>query len=459
MTRVIVWLARHLFCGLLTTVAYGQPSYYEVRISGKAVGYNDLTLGYANLNWADPPQAHGDLCVTGADKGKKFWPKVYLQVIYTRPNIIKLATSPTALFKVRAETIILRRSYSHLFDSSNIFVPAWEYIYQGTTFTFNRIPNDLRSLSLSSWGYDDVYYQIIRTPERVTAAKFRLNNYDTLSKKQVLAFEATNPPHVALESPSEATPSEVSKTRFEKGKVSAVVPRSRLSDLRRFLIAEGGGVFEDPSNDACGAPYVELEITVSSLLEFYYARKLQASGLVVTAYPRPLGAGPGFDAVDVDKQTEELISSVDVKFQEKQKQLSNIVIRNVRAFVEARRPGFKGKGHVTLLQGGQFLAFRMEIVGPALSECTRNRWEKLVLQIMPTTALLNMQWMYQFQEGFFAPGNLDFEPDDTRFQENRIPDGSLQKLQEVFGGFFADRGLSAGNSQDEAKNSDIDCRL
>jgi hypothetical protein len=156
-----------------------------------------------------------------------------------------------------------------------------------------------------------------------------------------------------------------------------------------------------------------------------------------------------------------LFRASEVTLEDKDQQLWKMISQNLQAFIQARRPDFKQSGTIERLQhGNQVFAYRIEIVGPALSECTRNRWEKLLLQIIPqgisNTDTVNL--LLQFQEGFFAPGSPDRRPDDARLEENRISDGPLEQLQERLGGFLLTRGFSHIEDYGVV-SSDVVCKL
>jgi hypothetical protein len=299
-----------------------------------------------------------------------------------------------------------------------------------------------------SSGSDDMSYGIMS--EDGPISRYDLRNYDSLTKEEVLALEIQRGPYI-------------SDGGYERGVVFAVLAPDRLDDLRSFLTEDGGGAdFEKPSFDACGAPHVRVQISVPPLLEFYYARKIQLTGLVATAYPNALGAGPAFDSLTIsDKKLADLFNASDVDAREKDQQLWAMIVRNVRAFVQERRPEFQASGTIARLQrgGGQLFAYRMEIVGPALAECSRNRWEKLLLQVIPQGMMRGeVDLLFQFQDGFFAPGSLDQRPDDARIQENHIPDGSLERLQELLGGFLVARGFKQSDDGTPT-SSDVACKL
>ena len=438
---------------LLPATSYAEPtlSYYEASISSEGHERH----GYANLDWSDPDNVHGDLCLMSGDKGAKPI-KLPLRGTNQKTGELSLTIPPIADITFPPQPFVLTRIGDFpLFELANKKVVRWvSYGSLGDDsklfeVDLVRIPSKLGAVHYhSSSGSDDTSYGIMS--DDGPDYRYDLSNYDSLTKEEVLAIEAKRYPYI-------------SDGGYERGVVLAVLTPDRLDDLRSFLVEEAGGAdFEKPSFDACGAPYVQVQISVPPLLEFYYARKIQLTGLVVTAYPNALGAGPAFDSLGIaDKKLADLFNASDIDAREKDQQLWAIIVRNVRAFVQERRPEFQASGTIARLQrgGGQFFAYRIEIVGPALSECSRNRWEKLLLQVIPQGIFRgDVELIFQFQDGFFAPGSLDQRPDDSRIQENRIPDGSLERLQELLGGFLVARGFKP--SDDGTPTSfDVACKL
>jgi hypothetical protein len=432
-------------------------SYYRADLWG-----NEYRTGYASLDWSNPEDVRGELCLMPGDKGGSPV-KVPLRGTNPRDGVLNLTIPAISGLSFAAQPLVFQRGTSGLFYDQRTMVPAWDYALPSTGdarqddqqfaryvngVNLVRIPADLRTLVLNGGHGDDATYGVLRGRSTV---RYQLRNYDSLGKEQVLALERRNPPFVG-------------DGGYETGIVLAVAARGRLRELRDFLLAEGGGaVFEAPSFEACGAPFVHLRLAVPPLLEFYYVRKLQASGHVVTAYVDVLGAGPGISSFSIDdRRLVQLFNASDVRLEDKDRQLWTMIQRHVRAFAEARRQEFQARGAIARLQrgGGQVFAYRIEIVGPALSECTRNRWEKIVLQVLPQTILNDgkVHLLFQIQEGFFAPGSPDRRPDDSRLQENRIPDGPLEQLQERLGGFLVARGFFSEDDSASA-NADVGCRF
>jgi hypothetical protein len=436
---------------LLPALSYAEPplSYYEASISSEGHERH----GYANLDWSDPDNVHGDLCLMSRDKGAKAI-KLPLRGTNRKTGELSLTIPPIAGITFPPQPFVLTRSSDFpLFELASKRVTRWFYYGsledESKLFEVDliRIPSELGSVRYSS-GSDDMSYGIM--PEDGPTYRYDLSNYDSLTKEEVLALETQRYPYI-------------SDGGYERGVVLTVLTPDRLDDLRSFLAEDGGGAdFENPSFDACGAPYVQVRISVPPLLEFYYARKLQLTGLVMTAYPYALGAGPSFDSLSIsDKKLADLFTASDIDAKEKDQQLWAMIVRNVRAFVQERRPEFQGSGTIARLQrgGGQLFAYRLEIVGPALSECSRNRWEKLLLQVIPQGIIRGeVDLLFQFQDGFFAPGSLDQRPDDARIQENHIPDGRLERLQELLGGFLIAQGFKPSDDGTPS-SSDVACKL
>jgi len=437
-------------------IANGQISYYQVMISDPRP--YEYRTGYGRLDWSNRENVRGELCL---DRGEKRSDPIRLAVQGKNPRdgelLLNIPAIPGLTFA--AQPFRFTRGSSALFTTTERTTTAWDYFLPSSgdpgedekqprpyvdSVTLTQIPSELRFLAIRP-ETGDASYRI----GSASGPKYALSNYDRLSKEQVLALERARRPHV-------------SDGGHEQGVVLAVVRRDALKKLRDFLSAEGGGAtFEDPSFQACGAPFVMLSVEVAPLLEFYYARKLQVTGLVISAFVKALGAGPSFSYLGIDdRRFVRLLDGLDLSSQHQQ--LWTLLLGHVRAFVDARRPDFQPRGTISRLErgNGQAFAYRMELTGPALSECTRNRWEKLILQILVQNISINgnIFLVFQIQEGFFAPGSLDRRPDDSRLRENRISDGELEQLQDRLLGFLVARGFFAEDGNTSA-NADVGCRF
>jgi hypothetical protein len=252
---------------------------------------------------------------------------------------------------------------------------------------------------------------------------------------------------------------------YDPGVVAVVYEPKRRAEIEQFLAKEGGGAHFGPlAPPDCGAPYVSDEVAVPGLLEFYYARLLQRSRLVLTSYPVVEGAGPEFFALrTVWKPVKAILADASLGIDQKDLKISNFIEPKIKAFFLARRPEFTGSGEMTRLNGGTPFVYRLQIVGPRFTVCDRKGWEKLVLQLIPMVGLAadgELGFVFQFEEGFFAPGALDRRPDDARFRENRIEDGALTELQGIMGRYLQQHGfVSDEGAADEPAATEVACRL
>ena len=460
-----------LVCGLialvLATPAAAQLTYYAATIE---IG-NRNSQGYVTLDWSDPKNAQGELCLQDdSEDGEAL--RVSLSASNPQPDLLQLHLPKIASMPFEEPLQLYRGKVKSTLLQSRIpqVTTIWKYRNYRSQPTIRAIslqefPNDLRNLQLSiSFSGNDSTYE--RTGSRSEPVKYHLRNYDGLSKEAIIASESKNP--------------YFGDGGYTRGRVLALVPRNRLEELRQFLLKEGGGavIEEDgaPSTwratpydrlesrrPRCEGPVARVSISVSPFLEFYYVRKLQTSGVVLTAYVEQLGAGAGFASFRTkNKRFTELFSAANIRLEEKDRELWSLLHRHVRAFIEARRPDFKERGTIARLHSGgvQALSYRMEIVGPAFAECTRNRWEKIVLQVVPQAVFMdNLILLFQIQEGFFAPSSADRRPDDARISENRIPDGRLQQLQDLLGGFLIGNGFFGDEQVVRASTEDVRCAL
>jgi hypothetical protein len=283
--------------------------------------------------------------------------------------------------------------------------------------------------------------------------KFRLSAYDGMSKEAVIALEARHPPYVG-------------DGGYDPGVIAAIYEPRRRGEIEQFLADEGGGAQLEPlAPPDCGAPYVSAEIAVPGLLEFYYARLLQRRRLVLASYPVVEGAGPEFFSLHtVWQPVKGILADASLKIEQKDLRISNFIEPQIRAFFVARRPDFAEAGEMTRLNGGTPFVYRLQVVGPRFTQCDRAGWEKLVLQIIPMPGIEadgSISFVFQFQEGFFAPGAPDRRPDDARFRENRLDDGALTELQGIMGRYLQQHGFVSdeGPADDASGTTQVACRL
>ncbi|MGO3929583.1 hypothetical protein [Rhodopseudomonas pseudopalustris] len=234
---------------------------------------------------------------------------------------------------------------------------------------------------------------------------------------------------------------------IDPGKVKVRVNSSKVSDLNRFLrIISARPVLDDIAANRCGVPILDEEIDVVPLLESWSAAKIASSGLVISADVVVLPAGPGALALTTSsKNFMQVVShdrrSVDVR----DAQLSREFQRLMLSFAGRRRPNFEASGSVQRLIDNTPFFYRFEIKGLALARCDPNRWEKIVMQFLLHRSLTSddaVGIVLQIQEGFFAMSPPSQPPADTRYLENRIPDGDLENLQQRMAGYLIDRGFS-----------------
>ena len=437
-----------------------HQSFYRASLSfSNAAGSDVYVEGYAALQWQSSGDVTGTICVIGPDaNGRKV---EYDELAVTGRNSadgkLDIRIGPPAGLPQSRLAAALPKDKVHL------------------TLTKANPP----LLPSSSWGIDadtsggaggaaDFSLDLERFPKRTDAlvrhwlehdvtsyndGKFRLSTYDGMSKEAVVALEARDPPYVG-------------DGGYDPGVVAAIYEPKRRGEIERFLADEGGGAQFGPlAPPDCGAPYVRAEIAVPGLLEFYYARLLQRSRLVLASYPVVEGAGPEFFALrTVWQPVKGILADASLKIDQKDLKISNFIEPQVRAFFVARRPEFARSGEMTRLNGGTPFVYRLQVVGPRFTQCDRAGWEKLVLQIIPMVGIEAdgaISFVFQFQEGFYAPGAPDRRPDDARFRENRLDDGALSELQGIMGRYLQQHGFvsEGGSGDDESGTTQVACRL
>ncbi|HYJ52501.1 MAG TPA: hypothetical protein VEW04_04955, partial [Allosphingosinicella sp.] len=243
-----------------------------------------------------------------------------------------------------------------------------------------------------------------------------LTIYDGFTREQAIAFEQRNQRAML----------------YTPGLVLAIVEPSNLRALQETLdrMGDGARVLNIELKD-CGGGGMLVGISVPPLLEFWYARRLQTSGLVATAYPEGQGRDPGWTDPFVVRNAAVIAAfrNPQVPLAAKYDALWNVFAQRLAAFARNRRPGFNAQGRVRRLGGGPVHIFRGEIVGRSLAICEQGRWEKLHIQatVIPADSVGVMSISIQISEGFFARGATP--PSDERFRDNRIPDSDLERLQ------------------------------
>ena len=233
----------------------------------------------------------------------------------------------------------------------------------------------------------------------------------------------------------------IAKNKWDEN-IAATVVHLIYKPANRAKIAEyvsqyGGLVrFDEPPPPDCGVPYVEDDIRVAALLEFYFARKLQTSGLVARAYPDELPRTPPFITISLRAiELTNTIKSDSLEIDEKDHDIETFFDKVVRKFLTAKRPTFKGPWQVEIRNSGSRFAYRWEIVGPSISACERTGWEKFNLQVIMNLSD-SPEVLIQVVDGYAAPGSFAERPSDTRFKDNPLNDDQLGKIQDAFFDFL-----------------------
>lgn len=385
---------------------------------------------FIQLDWSRPPEVTGRLCLPNGSERR-------LSGSNPKPGQLKLTfdgpieiTSDWRVSSIQLE----RQELSY----NGVAAIAWDAPYEtlnrnnvnGRYFQFfrPRANADWSRFGESSYGVNSVGVLGKNDKERTIP----LNTFDRLDRESFLKFALMNRLWVG-------------DGGWDPGKLNIAFSPDRLSDVQTWLRAQPDRLaFETaiPAN-TCGADVVFAELSVPPLLEFFYARRLQTSGLVLGAYPVVLGAGPDMLFISTQAPTiTRVFFDQNRSLLEWDQVVRTRILEVIDAFVVRRRPDFMRVGRVERLETGQPFAIRLRLVGPSLTSCDAARWERLLFQALLVPGQANaVTMMIQIQEGFFAPGRQ--LPPDARFNENRIDDGPLQSLQSLLAGFFIDQGFSA----------------
>ena len=215
--------------------------------------------------------------------------------------------------------------------------------------------------------------------------------------------------------------------------------------------------FNDPPIPDCGAPFVESDISVAPLLEYYFSRKLQVSGLVARAHPDELSLTPPF--VTLRLRTLDVINpltSADLKIAEKLSGARAFFEARLKEFLTASCPRFAGPWEIKFQNSGGDNAYRWQVVGPSISACAPNGWEQFDILIAFMMGD-GPEIMLNALGGYSAPGSLTQRPSDVRFKDNPLSDDRLEKIQDSLYGFLVRRGV--GMQQADDKRFSGSCNL
>jgi hypothetical protein len=205
-------------------------------------------------------------------------------------------------------------------------------------------------------------------------------------------------------------------------------------------------------------------INVPRGLEYFSARKLQVSGLVLSAHPmfspNKLLAPP----FQVFEQSNRVLAEIlrgSLSNDDKLQKLTRLFDGWLYGFLHAKRPTFVGHWETARRNGGSPLIYRTQVVGPTVSRCQKTGWEMFDLQIIPTSIdETRSTIMMQVVEGYEAPGALKRRPPDGRFKDNPLNDAQLARIQEAVAAFFGRHGFIQEESpeNDEAQRNEA-CSL
>ena len=435
--------ARRIMIGILFVPALvwprigeAQPSYYNVYVS---LGDNSAS-GYAELDERADGSVIGKLCayddlspvgspkqianlgtakIEGRRHSNTLTVKFSLDQVAERTKLKTiLPSSPATLTRSTTRPEI---NLGDLLGEG----PGWQTSDVGerkADFTFVEIRNDLKTEPR------DRYAQL--SGPRFPPPKFDLTRFDGLSPKQAFSL--------------------VINTKWDENISPTVVhliyKPSNRDKITEFLKQFGDLVeFEGPAPPDCGAPFIEGTIAVPALLEFYFARKLQASGLVARAYPEELVRTPPF--IPIPLRNTELTNAIKdqtMDFADKQLTIATFLDKQVHSFVAAVRPKFQGPWQIILRKSGVPFIYRWEIVGASISSCTSNEWEKFDMQIALSLSE-KLEVALQVLDAYLAPGSLAKRPSDERFKDNPINDDRMQKIQDAFYDFLVRQGVGFKN--------------
>ena len=308
---------------------------------------------------------------------------------------------------------------------------------------FNLIPKSLAPKN--SERFTTIGVQ--RRSGKYISRRFDLAKFDKLTPAQALALR--------------------SKLTFEDdvapGAVIVKYPPAVRANIVKYLERLGGlAKLVDTPIPNCGAPHVTDIVDVPPLLEFYFARKLQISGLFLSAYPEIYPKSPPFEPISTRAgPVREIFNNASLDLEQKTERLASFLEKEVIAFLDARRPKHKGRWEITPRKSGLSLGYRAVIVGAMISACQATGWEKIDVQFVSTGLATGgkLSLAVQVVEGYEAPNALDQRPPDDRFKDNRLKDDRLARIQELMVSFLLSRGFKGDGPGDDASKRNDPCLL
>ena len=362
-------------------------------------------------------------------------------------NIInlQLSTDSSELQKMQLPKTVklFRRNGSVYSDAVDLFPRskslAWETSEnEERAVSFSKIPNTI-SAPLS-----DRYANILIKEKE---EKFDLKKFDHMNPEEALSFVL----NANWQWDDIVSPSFVN-----------VVYKPENRDLIAKYVKDisGAAFLTAPPVPDCGSPFVTDFIQVPPMLEFYFARQLQTSGLVARAYPDVQYKTPPFEVLTL--QTSALVPDIknsSLSIEKRDSLIARFFERELKAFLQAKRPSFARESwEIERRDSGLPLAYRAKVTGALISQCQTGGWEQFDIQILPILAKGWSEIYVQVVAGFEAPGSLSQRPPDPRFKDNALSDERLKTIQDSFVNFLLKKGI-ADDEYSDPPAPEIACHL
>lgn len=408
---------------LLCQAATAQPEHYVVDAFGEASGYAELETSpsgrvsgricaYIDVSLA-PPQ--DERSVLGGVKvvGTRDHNKMRLQFSTDEGPKLK-AMVPRGVVEFTSDKAGFHSLLPRLITWQS--VPDREGV---VGLSFSQIPNVVSAAPADRYALETL---------GTNGEKFDLAKFDKMNVNQALAFMPT------LDWEELVAPSYLSVVYMPKDRQKIANYLQKLSPAVHLV---------NPPISDCGSPFIEDSVRVPSLLEFYFSRQLQISGLVERAYPILLPKSPPFEVISLRAPSLVTdITSSALALDQKDEALASFFGSQLRDFLSAKRPKFPGTWEIEQRNSGAPLAFRAHVTGGAISQCQATGWEQFDIQLLLSTAEKSLAVDIQVVQGFEAPGSLSERPPDPRFKDNPLSDDRLQDIQDSFISFLRNRGIT-----------------
>jgi hypothetical protein len=434
---------------LSKTTSSATPGYTYYSFSFHSEDDSKSFYGYANIHWTAPGSGDGTICINTGPRNDTSRLPLHIPIADAAlaNGVLQVKIGPnTVIPDLNNVTITLKPTDVEAFTKALPKTTTWsnsnQYLF---SVYLVEIPADPEKYGSFSFNSADTQVSYNSAGDRIKF--YPMSVYDHMTPQEAIRFEHKHPPFL-------------SEGGYEPAIVQAIIDPKNIAPAEKLLQQVDKGItFE--ACDACGAPFVWAEIHVPPMLELYLARRLQLSGLAVTAYASPLIADPPplAEFAIPGHKFDNLVLSGKNSLGEQDARLENYFRKLLISFLKQRRPGLIDK-FVIRRPPDRHFTYRFMITGPAISACNPNIWELVAVQILLQQYgdATGVGFILQVPYGGYAGGSLENPPPEARLQETKMTDAMLMDTQNAIGTFLIDRRFDDLAETKELRKGDIVCK-